>query len=154
MSERDRADAREETRLPAVDAVETLGLVVVPAVVVGLGTAALGGPDGFVAGAAVGGVAGALFARIRAPLRAVRTDDGVERRLPSTPDGTLWARLAGVKYDERYDRLLAVACLLVGVGAFAAVPLTNVDGPSAVRLAAVGLGGLVCALLVVGASES
>ena len=153
MSESERIESQQEARLPRVDIVETLGLLIVPALIVGLGVALLSGPDEFVSGAVVGGVFGVILARLRGGLYAVRTDTGVKRKLRSVSDETIWTRLVAVEYDEKYDRLLAVVCLVVGIGAFAAVSLTNASGQLAIRLALVSLGGFVCALLALGTSQ-
>ena len=151
MSKSDRVHSQQETRLPLVDILEILGLIVVPALLFGLGVVILDGPNEFVTGTIVGGVFGVLLARLRGSLAAVRTDDGIKWRLRSAPDETVWTRLTAIEYDGKYDRLLAVVCLLVGVGAFAAIPVAGASGSWAVRLVAISLGGFVCALLTLGA---
>lgn len=153
MNESECIESQQEARLPRVDLVETVGLLVVPALIVGLGVAFLSGPDNFVPGVTVGGVFGLILARLRGSLYAVRSDGGVKRRLRSPSDETIWIRLAEVEYDEKYDRLLVVVCLLVGIGAFAAIPLTDPSGPWVIRLVAVSLCGFICVLAALGASQ-
>ena len=111
------------------------------------------GPTEFVTGAIVGRVFGVLLARLRESLAAVQTNDGIKRRLRPAPDETVWTRLAAIKYDEKYDRILTVVCLLVGVGTFAMIPVAGASGPWAVRLVAVSLDSFGCTLLVLGTSQ-
>jgi len=43
---------------------------------------------------------------------------------------------------------------ILGVGAFAAIPATNPDGPTVLRLVLVGLFGTTCALLIAGSTAN
>jgi hypothetical protein len=138
---------------PLVDLLETVGLLVLPAVVVGLSVSALSGPENFVAGVAIGGLFGAILAGLRRGFVAVHTSDGVERRQRPTPDDTAWARLADVEYDPRYDRVLTVVLFGIAVVAFGAIPFVDPQNDSlSLRLVLVGFFGLVSALVSLGAS--
>lgn len=105
--------AAEESRSPVVDALELLGLLVLPPLLGGIGLRLLTGPEDVVAGVVIGGVVGLISARLRREFVAVRTADGIERRVRPVPEDNLWIRLANLEYDETYDRLLAV--VLVGL---------------------------------------
>jgi hypothetical protein len=143
-----------ERPAPLVDLLETVGLLVVPAVVVGLFVSALSGAENFVAGIAIGGLFGAILAGLRRGFVAVQTSDGIERRQRPTPDDTVWARLADVEYDPRYDRVLTVALFGVAVIAFGAIPFVDPQNSSLiVRLVIIGFFGLVSALVSLGASR-
>ena len=102
VSESEHIETQQEARLPLVDTVETLGLLV------GLGVALLGGPDELVAGTGVGGVFGVILTRLRGSLYTVQTNGRIKRKLRSPPDETMWTRLAKIEYDGKYDRLLAI----------------------------------------------
>lgn len=142
-----------ERPAPLVDLLETVGLLVLPAVVVGLSVSALSGAENFVAGVAIGGLFGAILAGLRRGFVAVRTDDGIERRRRPTPDDTVWARLADVEYDPRYDRVLTVVLFGIAVVAFGAIPFVDPQNDSlGLRLVIVGFFGLVSALVSLGAS--
>ena len=143
--------SEREKRMPVVDAVETGAAFLLPALVVGLVVTALAGREQFVAGAVVGGVFGAVLLRLRAALYAVRTPDGVERRVRRV-DGGWTARVADLEYDERYDRALAAALAVVGVAAFAALPFVGGQYGITMGLVLVGLFGVVASLLVAGST--
>ena len=144
--------SQEAPRAPVVDALELLGLVVVPPLLVGPVLSVVG-TDALVAGLAIGGLFGAILARLRCGFYAVRTEEGIERRLRSPPEdtNTAWARLANVEYDPKYDRLLTVVLFVVGLGSFAAIPFVDPEnGSQVLRLVLVGLFGLTTALLTYG----
>ncbi|SDM12472.1 hypothetical protein SAMN04487949_0948 [Halogranum gelatinilyticum] len=139
-----------DPRLVALDVAETVALVLVPAAVVGLGFALVGDTSGLVIGLFVGGLLGAVLARARWLLRAVRTDDGIRREPRPTPT----PEVARIDYDERYDTLLAVALALVGLAA--AVAFLSGSLSSDVRLWAVVVGVLswTCLLALVGVKSA
>jgi fructose-specific phosphotransferase system IIC component len=138
-----------------MDRIETVSLLVLPALVVGVVVSALSGAENFVAGVAIGGLFGAILAGLRRGFVAVQTSDGIERRQRPTPDDTVWARLADVKYDPRYDRVLTVLLFGIAVVAFGAIPFVNPQNSSLiVRLVIVGFFGLVSALVSLGASRA
>lgn len=143
-----------ERPAPLVDRLETVGLLALPALVVGLFVSALSGAENFVAGVAIGGLFGAILAGLRRGFVAVRTSDGIERRQRPTPDDTVWARLADVEYDPRYDRVLTVVLFGIAVVAFGAIPFVDPQNDSLiVRLVLIGFFGLVSALVSFGASR-
>lgn len=151
MPSDDSAATRRETRAPLVDAVETLAFVAVPAAGLAAVTAVSG--RGAVAGLLLGAVLGAVFAAFRRTVVAVRTPDGIERRLrrfDDDPETNPWVRLANVEYDKKYEPVVAAGSGVVGVAALAAVVLFADDPWIAVRLLAVGLVGLVGALGALG----
>ncbi|WP_192918528.1 hypothetical protein [Salinigranum salinum] len=116
---------------------------------------ALSGPGNFVAGVAIGGLFGAILAGLRRGFVAVQTSDGLERRQRPTPDDTLWARLADVEYDPRYDRVLTVGLFGIAVVAFGAIPFVDPQNDSlTIRLVIVGFFGLVSGLVSLGASDA
>ena len=102
----------------------------------------------------IGGLFGAILAGLGRGFHAVRTAEGVERRPRSSPEDSddMWAPLANIEYDPKYDRLLALLLLfVVGVGSFAAIPFVDPQiGPLILRLLLVGLFGLTTALLTSG----
>jgi len=109
---------RRETRAWTVDVVETLVLLLLPALLVGLVTA-LGSDESVVTGLFVGGVFGAMLAGYRRAFYAVRTVDGIERRLrPRDGASDHWmVRIA--EYDGKYEWLLAALLLALGIVVFA-----------------------------------
>jgi hypothetical protein len=122
--------------------------------VVGLFVSALSGAENVVTGIAIGRLFGAILAGLRRGFVAVQTSDGVERRQRPTPDDTVWARLADVEYDPRYDRVLTVVLFGVAVVAFGAIPFVDPQNDSLiVRLVIIGFFGLVTALAGVGVSR-
>ena len=144
-----------ERPAPLVDLLETVGLLVLPALSVGIVVSALSGPENFVAGVTIGGLFGAILAGLRRGFGAVQTSDGIERRQRPTPDDTVWARLADVEYDPRYDRVLTVVLFGVAVVAFGAIPFVDPQNDSLrLRLVIVGFFGLMSALVSLGASRS
>ena len=144
-----------ERPVPMVDVVETFGLLVLPALAVGIFLSVLSGAENFVAGVAIGGLFGAIVAGLRRGFVAVRTEDGIERKRRPIPDDTVWTRLADVEYDSRYDRVLTVVLFGIGLVAFGAIPLVDPQNDSLViRLVLVGFFGLVSALVSLGASDA
>jgi hypothetical protein len=138
-----------------VDVLETAGLLVLPALAVGIFASVLSGAENFVAGVAIGGLFGAILASLRRGFVAIRTEDGLERKRRPTPDDTVWARLADVEYDPRYDRVLTLVLFGIGVVAFGTIPFVDPQNDSLiVRLVIVGFFGLVSALVSLGASRT
>ncbi len=143
-------------RAPFVDLREYLALLLAPTLTVGLAVLALGGRENLLAGSLVGAMFGAMLVGYRRLFHAVRTDEGIERRLTEvgdTPEENEWVRLSETLdelYDERYDPVLAVALAVVGLGAFAAVPLSDGTPRTAVRLALLGLFGITTSLMTAG----
>jgi hypothetical protein len=149
--------AQPETRTPLVDALELLALFVLPALLVGVVLSVVSGTDALVAGLVIGGLFGAILAGLRNGFHAVRTAEGIERRLrsPSEDSDNMWARLANVEYDPKYDRLLAPVLFVVGVGSFVAIPVVDPqNGPLILRLVLVGLFGLTTALVTSGVGRT
>jgi hypothetical protein len=137
-----------------VDVLETGGLLILPAVAVGILVGVLSGAENFVAGVVIGGLFGAILAGFRRGFVAIRTEDGLERKRRPTPDGTVWARLAGVEYDSRYDRVLTVVLFGIGLVAFGTIPfVAPQDDALIIRLVIVGFFGLVSALVSLGSSR-
>lgn len=145
-----------DPRLVARDVAETLLLLVVPAVVTGLGLALVGGTAGLLTGLFAGGVFGAVLARGRWLLRAERTENGIERttRPILDPEENSVAQATAFDYDEKYDRLLVVVLVAVGGAAFAAVAFGSVPEVWMFRVVVVGTLSWTAALLVVGVSNS
>jgi hypothetical protein len=141
------------TRVPRVDAAESVAVLLVPTVLGGVWAAASGGgPDGTLAGTFAGGAVGWLLVRLRLRFEAVRTDEGVARR--RRPADAEWAaQLTAWEYDPRYDRFLAAALAVVGAGAFGAVAVVEAADGVLLRLVVVGHVSLVAALLVYGVSN-
>jgi hypothetical protein len=145
--------SRGRTRAPLVDALELLGLFVLPVLLVGVVLSVVSGTENLIGGLVIGGLFGAILAGLRRGLYAVRTAEGIERRLRSPPEDSdnVWARLATIEYDPKYDRLLALVLLVVGVGSFAAIPFVDPQNGSLIlRLVLVGLFGLTTALVTYG----
>ena len=143
----------EERPAPMVNLLETVGLLVLPALAVGIFVTVLSGPENFVASVAIGGLFGAFLAGLRRSVVAVRTEDGLERRQRPTPDDTVWARLADVEYDPRYDRALTLFLFGIAVVAFGAIPFVDPQNDTLImRLVIVGFFGLVTTLASLGAS--
>jgi hypothetical protein len=137
-----------------VDVLETGGLLILPAVAVGILVGVLSGAENFVAGVVIGGLFGAILAGFRRGFVAIRTEDGLERKRRPTPDDTVWARLAGVEYDPRYDRVLTVVLFGIGLVAFGTIPFVDPQNDSLIiRLVIVGFFGLVSALVSLGSSR-
>lgn len=111
------------------------------------------GTENLIGGLVIGGLFGSILAGLRHGFHAVRTAEGIERRLRSPPEGSdnMWTRLANIEYDPKYDRLLALLLFVVGVGSFAAIPFVDPqNGPLILRLVLVGLFGLTTALVTYG----
>jgi hypothetical protein len=145
--------SRGRTRAPLVDALELLGLFVLPVLLVGVVLSVVSGTENLIGGLVIGGLFGAILAGLRRGLYAVRTAEGIERRLRSPPEDSdnVWARLANIEYDPKYDRLLALVLLVVGIGSFAAIPFVDPQNGSLIlRLVLVGLFGLTTALVTYG----
>jgi hypothetical protein len=145
--------SRGRTRAPLVDALELLGLFVLPVLLVGVVLSVVSGTENLIGGLVIGGLFGAILAGLRRGFYAVRTAEGIERRLRSPPEDsdTVWARLANIEYDPKYDRLLALVLLVVGIGSFAAIPFVDPQNGSLIlRLVLVGLFGLTTALVTYG----
>jgi hypothetical protein len=137
-----------------VDVLETGGLLILPALAVGILVSVLSGAENFVAGVAIGGLFGAILAGFRRGFVAIRTEDGLKRKRRPTPDDTVWARLAGVEYDPRYDRVLTVVLFGIGLVAFGTIPFVDPQNDSLIiRLVIVGFFGLVSALVSLGSSR-
>jgi len=146
--------AAQESRIPVVDAVELLGLLVLPPLLGGLGLCLLTGPEDVVAGVVIGGVVGLISARLRREFIAVRTEDRIERRVRPVPEDNLWIQLANVEYDERYDRLLAAVLLGLGIVAFASIPFVNPQNSLLILwLVLLGVFGLTTALMTYGSLQ-
>jgi hypothetical protein len=123
-------------------------------VAVGILVGVLSGAENFVAGVVIGGLFGAILAGFRRGFVAIRTEDGLERKRRPTPDDTVWARLAGVEYDPRYDRVLTVVLFGIGLVAFGTIPFVDPQNDSLIiRLVIVGFFGLVSALVSLGSSR-
>ena len=145
--------SRGRTRAPLVDALELLGLFVLPVLLVGVVLSVVSGTENLIGGLVIGGLFGAILAGLRRGFYAVRTAEGVERRLRSPPEDSddVWARLANIEFDPKYDRLLALVLLVVGVGSFAAIPFVDPQNGSLIlQLVLVGLFGLTTALVTYG----
>jgi hypothetical protein len=145
--------SQPETRAPLVDVLELLCLLVLPALIVGLVLSVVSGSEDLVAGIVIGGLFGAILAGLRRGFYAVRTEDGIKRRLRSPPEDSdnVWARLASIEYDPKYDRLLTLILFTVGLGSFAAIPFVGPqNGPLILRLVFVGLFGLTAGLMTYG----
>lgn len=146
--------AAQEPRIPVVDALEILGMLVLPPLLGGLGLRLLTGPEDVVAGVVVGGAVGMILARLRREFIAVRTADGIERRVRPVPEDTLWIRLANVEYDERYDRWLAAVLLGLGIAAFASIPFVDPqNGLLLLWVVFLGVFGLTSALMTYGSLQ-
>lgn len=138
-----------ESRLPRLDVAERAGLVAAPALLgaaVGLVADVF---SGWVGGLVVGGAAGMRLSGVRRRYRAVRTPDGIERRRRPAEDSR-WYRAAQAEYDQRWDEVLVVVSLVVGIAGFVAVPVVDASPATRIRLTTVGLGGLVCAAMIYG----
>jgi hypothetical protein len=145
--------SRGRTRAPLVDALELLGLFVLPVLLVGVVLSVVSGTENLIGGLVIGGLFGAILAGLRRGFYAVRTAEGIERRLRSPPEDSdnVWARLANIEYDPKYDRLLALVLLVVGIGSFAAIPFVDPQNGSLIlQLVLVGLFGLTTALVTYG----
>ena len=145
--------SRGRTRAPLVDALELLGLFVLPVLLVGVVLSVVSGTENLIGGLVIGGLFGAILAGLRRGFYAVRTAEGVERRLRSPPEDSddVWARLANIEFDPKYDRLLALVLLVVGVGSFVAIPFVDPQNGSLIlQLVLVGLFGLTTALVTYG----
>ncbi|MCU4801558.1 hypothetical protein OB920_14360 [Halobacteria archaeon HArc-gm2] len=139
----------DETPLPRRDTAERLALVAVPTLLGVVLAATSSAFDHPLTGLVLGGVIGLRLSRARSHYRAVRTADGIERR--RRPPEEFWMyRVAQIDYDERWDRVLAVVALLVGIGAFVAVPVVDVEPMDRARLTVLGLGGIVVAAMTYG----
>lgn len=138
-----------EPGLVALDVGETLALLLLPAVVVGLGLALVGGTTGFLTGLFVGGLLGAVLARGRWTLRAVRTENGIERAtyLPYSLDPE---ERTEFEYDEKYDRPLVVVLAAVGAGSFVAVASGVVPEEWSLWVVVVGTLSSTAALMTIG----
>ncbi|WP_049969461.1 hypothetical protein [Haladaptatus cibarius] len=147
----------QEKTVPVVDMLELVGLFLLPTLGFGLAVATLGSGDNLVVGLFVGAIFGAILVSMRRVFYAVRTVDGIERRrrtYSSDPDENPWVRAANIEYDEKYDRILAAVLAVVGIAAFAAIPMLNPDGFGVVRLTLLGLFGIVTSLFIFAAPRS
>ncbi|SIR50209.1 hypothetical protein SAMN05421858_2533 [Haladaptatus litoreus] len=145
----------QEKTVPVVDILEIAGLFLLPTLGFGLAVAPLGSGENLTVGLFVGAMFGAMFGAILMSMRrvfyAVRTENGIERRqrtYSSDPDENPWVRAANIEYDEKYDRILAAVLAVVGIAAFAAIPMLNPDGFGVVRLTLLGLFGIVTSLFI------
>jgi hypothetical protein len=140
----------------AVDLHEYLALFLAPTLSVGLTVLVLGGRENLLAGSLVGAMFGAMLVGYRQLFYAVRTDEGIERRLTEvgdTPEENEWVRLSEALdelYDEKYDPILAVVFAVVGFGAFALIPFIGNDLDLLGLLSLIGLTGTTSALMTVG----
>lgn len=146
-----------ETRAPLVDLREYLALFLVPTLAVGLAVLVLGGRENLLVGLFVGAMFGAMLVGYRRLFYAVRTDEGIERRLTQvddSPEENEWVRASEAvdeAHDERYDPILAVVFAVVGFGAFALIPfIGDTDLRLFGLLALIGLVGTTSALMTVG----
>jgi hypothetical protein len=145
----------QESRIPLVDALEILGLLIIPALLGGVTLHIISGLNDVVAGVVIGGVVGFSMARLRREFYAVRTADGIERRVRPVPKDNLWIRLANLEYDEKYDRLLAVVLFGLGIVSLATIPFVNSQsGLLILWLVLLGLFGLTTALMTYGSLQS
>ena len=138
-----------DPRLVALDIAETLLLLLVPAAVVGLGLALVGETSGLLTGLFVGGILGSVLARARWLLQAVRTDDGIRREPRPMPNSPVQ-----LDYDERYDTLLAVVLVFVGVGAAATFLFADLPTETSLWVVVLGVLSWTAALLVAGARST
>lgn len=148
--------SERERRVPTVDVLESCVLGVVPALFVGTVATVFGGDGRFVPGFCVGGLFGAVLVSYRRVFYAIRTENGIERRrrtYSDDPAKNVWVRLSSIDYDGKYDRIVGTVLALVGIGAFAAIPLTHPDGPTVIRLILLGLFGITTALVAIGSSQ-
>lgn len=137
-----------ERRAPLVDLFESLALFAVPTAV--LGVAALLGTGDALAGAVGGALFGAVLASFRLGFVAVRTENGLRRRLRVRPDDAEdgWlARLARREYDPRVEWSVVALVGAVGVASLAALVLVDSGFPP--FLLVVGALGLPAALFAV-----
>ena len=140
--------------MPVVDALELLGLLVLPPLLGGLGLHLLTGSEDIVAGVVIGGSVGLILARLRREFIAVRTEDGIDRQVRPVPEENLWIRLANLEYDETYDRLLGVVLLGLGVAAFSSIPFVDPqNGLLILWLVLLGIFGLTTALMTYGSLQ-
>jgi hypothetical protein len=141
------------TTARALDVLEPLALLALPAALVGGLAFLVGGDDALPFGVLAGGVLGGVLASLRRTYRAVLTEGGVEReRRPVHTDArNPWVRAANVEYDPRYDRPFALGATLLSVAVlgYAAFVAESPDP----RLFVLALAGLVVAALVYGAPE-
>ncbi|GAA0225104.1 hypothetical protein ACFFQF_10010 [Haladaptatus pallidirubidus] len=147
----------QETTAPVVDMLEIAGLFLLPTLGFGVGVAVLGSDENIVTGLFVGAIFGGILLSLRRAFYAVRTEDGIERRrrsYSSAPDENPWVRAANIEYDEKYYRILAAVLAVVGIAANAAIPMVNPEGFAVVRLALLGLFGIVTSLLISGIPRS
>ena len=146
--------AAQESRAPLVDALEILGLLVLPPLLGGISLRILTGPEDVVGGVVIGGAVGLILVRLRREFVAVRTETGIERRVRPVPEDNLWIRLANIEYDEKYDRLLAVVLFGLGVTAFAIIPVIDPQsGVLVLWLVLLGVFGLTTALMTYGSVQ-
>ncbi|ADJ16066.1 hypothetical protein [Halalkalicoccus jeotgali] len=145
-----------ETRAPFVDLREYLALFLAPTLTVGLAVLALGGRQNLLAGSFLGAMFGAMLVGYRRLFHAVRTDEGIERRLTEvddSPEGNRWVRLSVAldeRYDETYDPILAVVFAVIGLGALAAIPFIEGSPRTLIQLALLGLFGITTSLMTAG----
>jgi hypothetical protein len=147
--------SEREPRLWILDVAEALALVLVPAVVFGVSVAVLSGGENLPSGLFVGGIFGAILARYRGAMVAVRTEDGIERRLKSystDPEDNPWVRAANIEYDEKYDRVLVVVFAAVGIAALGAIPFVD-DELFMGWLAIICLIGIAASVMTYGARQ-
>lgn len=146
--------SEHETPAPFVDLAESIGLLVLPALGMGVVLGVLSGTENIVAGVTIGGLFGAIMMGLRQGFVAIRTSDGIERKRRLAPEDTVWSRIAQIEYDSTYDRAVSLVLFAVGVTALAAIPVVGPQsGPLVLRLVTVGLFGLVASLLLFGLSS-
>lgn len=95
-------------------------------------------------GVLAGGAVGLFAARLRLRLLAEPTSSGIRRRRAGT-DESVSRALAELEYPARYDRVLGVVCLLVGVAALAMIPIFEPGGRFTLYLVAAALAAFVSA---------
>jgi hypothetical protein len=103
-------------------------------------------------GVLTGGAVGLVAARLRLRLLAEPTPSGIRRRRAGTDESVARA-LAELEYPARYDWVLGVVCLGVGVAALAAIPLFEPGGRLTLYLVAAALAAFVSAFAGIGVAS-
>lgn len=150
-SHTERPEGDGETSAPLVDALEVAALVATPALGLAAAVALAGGEP--LVGLIVGAVLGSGLGVARRAMYAVRTSDGIERRVrrfEAAEDPNLIVRLANTEVDPRVELAVGLVCGLIAVGALIAIVLFVEDAGTALRLAALALFGMVCGLGALG----
>lgn len=140
-----------ETSAPLVDALEVAALVAIPALGLAAAVAFVGGEP--LVGLIVGAVLGSALGVARRAIYAVRTPDGIERRVrrfEAAEDPNLLVRLANTEVDPRIELAIGLGCGLIAVGALLAIVLFVEDAATALRLGALAMFGMVCGLGALG----